>query len=129
MAILPTMQLMNMGGGGMQQARFSQNVPQQQGGYNAPMPQGQAQPQQMDPRFEMWRRQQMQRRQAGNLPRFTQPMTMQDRMGMMGPGLASLRTQGAQAPTRQGMGGSSLVGGGAITPYDLTQRRGILPLG
>lgn len=129
MPILPNGQMMpyNMGQGGTLQARFSQEnrIPPMYG-------QTQQAPQ-MDPRFEMWRRQQMQRRQAGNMPRFTQPMTMQDRMGMMGPGLASIRAGAQQGPMRQGtapgVSGMMAAPAGGINMNDLVQRRGILPIG
>lgn len=81
---------------GMQQPRFSQNAA---GAPAAPTPQPQS-PGQVDPRLQMWIQQQMQRRQAGEMPRFTHPMTIQDRMGMMGPGLASIRAGATQGPTR-----------------------------
>lgn len=129
MPILPNGQTLpyNNMGGTQQQPRFSQP----QGASPAP---GTAQPQQgqqMDPRFEMWRRRQMQMRQAGNVPRFTQPMTIQDRMGMMGPGIAALRSggQGLGGPTRQGIGGQLASPAGGFTQQDLVQRRGILPIG
>lgn len=115
--------------GMQQQPRF--NRPQGAG----PAP-GTAQPQtpqQVDPRLQMWIQQQMQRRQAGNMPRFTQPMTMQDRMGMMGPGLASIRAGAQQGPMRQGtapgVSGMMAAPAGGINMNDLVQRRGILPIG